>query len=198
MLSNRLAQLFVSVAEEEVGADELSAVLTKSGLPRTATEKKTIKNLDGPGAAGLYAALQHALRLYYGRGSRGLLLRIGRAMWKRMVAQANIIEKAELEIARRLPVPARRRRVLDFLAQRLSEGGGSASVRLLGIDLMLTDSSSAAAMRPSSDRPVCFVTAGLIQEALLWATGQEVDVDEIACRAAGSPACEFKISFGGK
>jgi predicted hydrocarbon binding protein len=41
------------------------------------------------------------------------------------------------------------------------------------------------------------MTLGMIRECLFWAVGSEHDIEEIACRALGAKACEFKISFGG-
>jgi predicted hydrocarbon binding protein len=198
IISSRFIQLFVTLAAEEIGAQELPLVLTEVDLQPSALERAALVRLDGAQAAELYAALQRGLWSYYGRGAHGASLRIGRKVWERMVAQANFMEKAELEIVRRLPVPARRRRVLELLAERLRESGGAASVHLLDIDLLLVHNSSAAAFGHPSGKPVCFVTVGMIQGALFWATGQEADVEEIACMAAGAPACEFKTTFGGK
>ena len=112
------------------------------------------------------------------------------------MAQANFLEKAQLEIVRRLPVPARRRRVLELVADTLREGGGAASVHTLDLDLLLVDHSAAATINQTSADPICFVTLGLIQGALFWAAGQEADMEEIACKAVGAPACEFKIKLG--
>jgi len=73
---------------------------------------------------------------------------------------------------------------------------GSTSVHLLDIDLLLVDRGSAATQGQSHDEPICYVTLGLIQGALFWATGIEVNVTEMNCRAMGAPACEFKIKIG--
>ena len=78
----------------------------------------------------------------------------------------------------------------------LREGGGAASVHTLDLDLLLVDHSAAATLNQTSAEPICFVTLGLIQGALFWAAGQEADMEEIACKAAGAPACEFKIKPG--
>ena len=196
MLSNSLVQLFVDCAVQEVGADELQAILTEAQLPPAAIERAHLVQLDGVEAARLYASIQQALRLYYGRGARGTLLRIGAGMWNRKVEHSNLLEKAELEIVRRLPVPARRRRVLELLAGAMQEGGGSASVHSLDLDLVLVDHSGAATVNQTSSEPICFVTLGLIQAALFWAAGQEADMEEIACKAIGAPACEFRIKPG--
>jgi len=198
VLSNRLAQLFIESAIQEVGADKLPLILAENHLAPSLLDRGPHVKLAGSDAARGYASLQQALCLFYGHGARGILIRIGAGMWIRMIAQAGFREKAELEIARRLPVPARRRRMLELLAGYLREGGGAASVHTLDLDLLLVDHSAAATVNQTSAEPICFVTLGLIQEALFWATGQEVDVEEIACKAAGAPACEFKIKLGGK
>ncbi len=199
MLSNRLFRFFVDSATQEVGADNFPSILAEdhlSPLMPAMTDKTQLARLDGAETAVLYASLQQALRQYYGRGARGILLRIGEGMWGRMMAQANLLEKAELEIVRRLPVPARRRRILELLADTLRESGGAASLHTLDMDLLLVDHSSAATLNQVSVEPICFVTLGLIQGALFWATGQEADMEEIACKAAGAPVCEFKIKLG--
>jgi predicted hydrocarbon binding protein len=198
-LSNRLFRFFVDSATQEVGADKFPSILAEdhlSPLMPALTDKVYLAHLDGVEAAVLYASLQQALRQYYGRGARGILLRIGEGMWSRMMAQANLLEKAEMEIVRRLPVPARRRRILELLADTLRNSGGAVSVHTLDMDLLLVDHSAAATQNQTSTDPICFVTRGLIQAALFWATGQEADMEEIACKAAGAPACEFKIKLG--
>jgi predicted hydrocarbon binding protein len=196
MLSNRLVRFFMDSATREVGADKLPTILAENRLSPLMIEKTQLERLAGVDAAVLYASLQQALRLFYGRGARGLLLRIGEGMWDRLIAHANLMEKAELGIIRRLPVPARRRRMVDLLAHTLQEGGGAATVHTLDLDLLLVDHSSAATLNQTSAEPICFVTLGLIQGALFWASGQEADMEEIACKAVGAPACEFKIKLG--
>lgn len=196
-LSGRLLQQFVAAAAQEVGAEKLALVLADANLPAARLEREKMGRMDGRAAAELYASLQQALRTYYGRGARGLLLRIGRGLWQKMIEQASLLEKAELQIARRLPVPARRRRVLEFVAGRLREAGGSASVHLLDVDLLLVDRAGAAACGQADDAPICHVTLGMIQGAMSWAVGREADVEEAACKASGAAACEFKIKFGG-
>jgi len=197
VISSRLVQQFVAATVEEVGVEKLALVLADVNLSPSAIEPENLGGMDNRAAAELYARLQQALRMYYGRGARGILLRIGRGLWQRMVAQASLREKAELQIVRRLPVPARRRRVLEFVAERLRDPGGSSSVHLLDVDLLLVDRSGAAACGQADDEPICYVTLGIIQGALFWAVGREVDVEEVACKATGAPACEFKIKFGG-
>jgi len=197
VISSRLVGQFVAATAEEVGAEKLALVLADVNLSSSAIELENLSQMDGRAAADLYARLQKALRTYYGRGARGILLRIGRRLWQKMAAQASLREKAELQIVRRLPVPARRRRVLEFVAEHLCDASGSASVYLLDVDLLLVDRSGAATCGQSDGEPICYVTLGMIQGALFWAVGREVDVEEVACKATGAPACEFKVKSGG-
>jgi predicted hydrocarbon binding protein len=193
VISIRLVKAFIAAAVNETGVHNLPSVLEKTGLM-----PEDLEQVSAASAADVYARFQQALRLFYGRGARGMLLRIGRNTWNQLMAQASLKERADLEIARRLPVPARRRRMLELVAARLQEGGGSASVHTLDIDLLLVDRGGAAAVGQKENEPICHVTLGLVQEALFWATGQDADVDEIKCKAVESPACEFKIKFGGR
>lgn len=193
VISTRMAQYLAEAAIQEVGLNKMPSVLAMVHLTTAGLEKDAIAKLSATEAARLYASIQQALRLFYGRGARGVLTRMGRLIWEQMTTQATFREKAELEVARWLPVPARRRRVLDLVAERLREGGGDTSVHTLDLDLLLVDRSGAATVNQEAAEPICTVTMGMIREALFWATGQEVDVEEIACKAAGAPACEFKI-----
>ena len=44
-----------------------------------------------------------------------------------------------------------------------------------------------------SSKPVCHLTVGFIHEALQWATGKDVQVNEIDCIAKGDAFCRFSI-----
>lgn len=187
---------FVELARREVGPEKLRLVLTEVQLSPAMLEEASLASVDASGAADLYARLQQALRLFYGRGARGSLIRIGHGLWERIAAGTSFLERAELRVLRSLPAPARPRRALEVVASRLREGGGTVSIHCLDMDLMLADHSSAATLGQSSSVPICFVMQGLIQGALAWALGREIDVEEISCRAMGQPACEFRIFLG--
>ncbi|MBN2387028.1 MAG: 4-vinyl reductase [Anaerolineales bacterium] len=197
VFSKDLLDSFVEVLIREVGVEKLPMVLARCDLSPGMIARGSMEALDGAGAADLYARLQQALRLFYGRGARGILMRIGYGMWEGVTARTSLLTRAELRVIRSLPFPARPRRALEAVVGRLREGGGLASVRRIDLDLLLVDHSSAATLGQVGDEPICLVTLGMIQGALVWATGQEADVEEISCRAMGASACEFKIKSGG-
>jgi len=43
--------------------------------------------------------------------------------------------------------------------------------------------------------PICFAEVGLEEGMIQWATGKRYPVEEIACRAAGSEKCIFRIAI---
>ncbi|MBM3153059.1 MAG: hypothetical protein FJZ96_12805 [Chloroflexi bacterium] len=189
---------FLDLAQEEVGKGVLEKVLGKSGAPSSALDPASLAALDSHRAAQIYIDMQQAIRNYFGRGARGSLLRIGRGLWQRKLEQSNFIQNAHYGILKILPLPYRCQKVLELVAKILHPGLEGTSVHLLDVDLLLVDRLGADSGSFPSDEPACFVTLGLIQAALAWATGMEMDVEEIACQSMGAQACEFKVALAGR
>jgi predicted hydrocarbon binding protein len=146
-------------------------------------------------SAKIYAALQTALRAYYGRGARGSLLRVGQRLWSLLLDDSALGGKTQAALIKRLPLPTRRpKSILEWLARMIENKSGDITVHTLDLDLLFVDHASPAAEGQSTSRPICFVTQGLIRESLSWATGQGFDVEEISCKAMGKDRCEFRIT----
>jgi predicted hydrocarbon binding protein len=114
-------------------------------------------------------------------------------LWARLLESASISEKTMAQFIRTLPPAMRRKAALELLAHFMREKPTDATIHTLDLDLMLVDHASAATTGQTEARPVCYVTLGLIQENLFWATARDHDIDEVSCRAAGGDDCEFKI-----
>jgi predicted hydrocarbon binding protein len=71
------------------------------------------------------------------------------------------------------------------------------TVHTLDQDLLLSDRVSPGTLDQSEAHPICYVTLGMVQACLRWATGMEYDIEETSCRAVGEETCEFRISIGG-
>lgn len=192
----RVMSRFVETLSAEIGHETLSAVLSKAGLPEEWARAAHFTGLDNTQAAQAYSRLQAALRSYYGRGARGILLRIGAKLWNRLLDDAGFGLKAQAAVIRKLPKTMRRKPALELLARFLSVASGSVAVHTQDLDLLFVDQTSPATIDQSDDAPICFVTFGLIRECLFWANGQEHDIEERACRALGARQCEFKITIG--
>ena len=195
-LSPRLMNRFVETLSKEVGSDTYHAVLSNSGLSRDWQKPEFFLAFDSTQTAEAYAKLQSALRTYYGRGARGILLRIGSKLWEPMLNDASFASKAQATLIRGFPKPLKRKPALELLASTLGAGRGDVTVHTLDLDLLLVDHSSPTTLGQKENSPVCFVTLGLIRECLYWATGDEHDIEELVCKAAGSHQCEFKITIG--
>ncbi|MBK8783412.1 MAG: hypothetical protein IPO22_16770 [Anaerolineales bacterium] len=188
---------FVDMLSTEIGHETVTAVLSKAGLPKEWAHPSHFIALDEARIAQAYSTLQAAIRTYYGRGARGILMRIGAKLWQGLLNDASFGIKAQAALIRGLPKSARRKPALELLARILSAANGSITVHTQDLDLLLVDQASATALNQSDNAPVCFVTFGLIRECLYWADGQEHDIEERACRAMGAHQCEFKITIGG-
>jgi len=196
-LSTRFLHQFVQTTAAELGQDNLSTVLMKAGLPSDWGTPSHLDSLDDAVAAEAYAGLQNAMRTYYGRGARGILMRVGSKLWDCLLSEASLPLKAQARVLRGLPLNARRKAALELLANLLSAKKGNVTVHTLDLDLLLADHASPGTLEQTESEHICYVTLGLLRECLFWATGQEHDIAETSCRARGEDTCEFKITIGG-
>ena len=192
--SPRLFRAFAQTLTTELSGDKLPIVLETVGLAPHLTDPKAGANMDASACAQAYADIQKALRAYYGRGARGILQRVGTQLWHRLLADAPLTVKPQIAITRGLATKENPKPALDLVAKLFSTQSGDLTVHTLDRDLLLVDHPSHAAAGQHDDEPICWVTMGMMREALHWATGREYDVTEISCRALGAKQCEFKVT----
>ena len=196
-LSSRFLHQFVDTIASELGQDNLSIVFEKAGLPSDWSDPVRWESQSRTTPIESYARLQKAMRTYYGRGARGILIRVGGKLWYRLLDDAPLSLKAQSRVLFGLPANARRKPALELLARLISDQRGDVTVHTLDLDLLLADKVSPSTLGQSESEHICFVTLGLLRESLFWAVGQEHDIEETSCRANGEDACEFKITIGG-
>lgn len=196
-LSNHFLHQFVDTIASELGQENLSIVLGKAGLPSDWSDPVRWESLTRTTPIEAYAGLQNAMRIYYGRGARGILIRVGGNLWKRLLDDASLALKAQSRLLFGLPLNARRKSALELLAKLLGDKRGDVTVHTLDLDLLLVDKTSPSTLGQNENECICYVTLGLLRECLYWATGREHDIEETSCRAKGEEACEFKVSIGG-
>jgi predicted hydrocarbon binding protein len=194
--SSRILKRFAETIALELGADQFNGMLTMANLPVEWKNPDVYVSMDPGDAAHVYAALQTAMRTYFGRGARGVLLRVGQRLWHQLLDDAALGIKAQAAVVKRLPLASRRKPTLELLAKFIGAQAGDITVHTLDLDLLLVDQASPAAHNQKEARPICFVTQGLIRESLFWATGKSYDVEEIHCQAMGEHTCEFKVTGG--
>ncbi|GAB4431842.1 MAG: hypothetical protein Kow002_20000 [Anaerolineales bacterium] len=196
-VNSAFISLFCQALIGQLGQDNLAAVLEKASLPPGWAQPESFQTMNLFEAARAYAGLQQAMRTYYGRGARGVLMRVGSNMWQPLLKNASLGRKVQTALIRRLPLEARRKPTLEMLADFLSVNKGDVTVHTLDLNLLLADHISPGTIDITDDERICFVTQGLIREALFWATGFEHDITETSCRALGEEACEFTITVQG-
>ncbi|MBI5297503.1 MAG: hypothetical protein HY869_18645 [Chloroflexi bacterium] len=196
LLPARVMHRFVETLASSLGVDTFAAVLEKAGLPPEWAHPEHFGPLDDARAAEVYARLQAALRTYYGRGARGILMRIGAKLWGTLLNEAPFAIKTQAPLVRRLPLGLRRKAALDLLARLLSAKENDLTVHTLDRNLLFVDHAAPTALGQSESAPTCYVTLGLLRETLFWAVGEEHDIEEITCRATGAADCKFKITIG--
>lgn len=196
IFSSRTLSRFVESISMELGTGQFDAMLALSKLPPQWVGPHVFLKMDAIESAKAYSSLQGAMRTYFGRGARGVLLRVGQRLWDYIVDDAGLGARAQAAIIKRLPLNARRKPTLELLARLLGAIPGDITVHTLDLDLLLIDHASPVTAGYESASPICFVTQGLIRESLFWATGQNYDVEETSCKACGANTCEFKIIVG--
>ena len=194
--SSRILRRFAETVAAELGADQFSAMLALANLPSEWKKPDTFPKMSPVDSAHVYAALQSAMRIYFGRGARGVLLRVGQRLWNHLLEDAALGGKAQAVVIKRLPLATRRKPTLELLAKFLGTQPGDITLHTLDLDLLLVDHASPSTHDQHDSSPICFVTQGLIHESLFWATGKGYDVEEISCKATGANTCEFKITLG--
>jgi len=193
---NRVLRRFVETIAVELGADQFKAMLSLSKLPADWAKPDTFSKTDPVESAKTYASLQAAMRTYYGRGARGVLVRVGERLWNHLLNDAAFGGKAQAVVIKRLPLSTRRKPTLELLGKFIGSDSGDVTVHTLDLDLLLADHTSPNADGQSASAPICYVTHGMIRESLFWATGLSYDVEETSCKAMGEDACEFTITGG--
>ena len=194
--SNRILRRFVETVAVELGADQFHAMLALSELPPELAKPQTFQKMNPIKSAETYATLQAAMRAYFGRGARGVLLRVGQRMWNFLLEDAALGGKAQAALIKRLPLSRRRKAILELLGRLIGAQPDDLTVHSMDLDLLVVDHVSPAAEGQRAARPICFVTQGLIRESLFWATGQNLDIEETSCKATGQDTCEFKVVTG--
>jgi hypothetical protein len=196
VFSSRILSRFVESTSMELGTGQFDAMLALSKLPSQWVRPHIFLKMDAIESAKAYASLQAAMRTYFGRGARGVLLRVGQRLWDHVLDGAGLGAKAQAALIKRLPLKSRRKPTLELLARLLSATPGDITIHTLDLDLLFADHVSPTTSGYSATSPICFVTQGLIRESLFWATGGNYDVEETSCKGCGQNSCEFKINIG--
>src|SRR5215216_2080966 len=184
MIINSLVRQALTSAQEVMGDNGLNAVLRTSGLERFIGNFPP-NNLEPSIQASQYAKLNEAIEQFYGRGGKGMLRRIGKASFQYGVREQSSLLGVAGVALKLLPEKQRIKFILNGLADALKKSNPdvNAWVDESGEKIAYIESTCGICYGRESATPLCYLYAGSITEAVLWATGKEFAVTETHCLA---------------
>jgi hypothetical protein len=192
---NRMTRIFLQAMEEIMGKNGLNAVLNMAKLSYL-IDNYPPDNLEKEFDFAAFTALNAALEEMYGpRGGRGLALRGGRASFARGLQGFGAMAGVGDLAFRVLPLGAKLKMGLPAVAGIFTQVSDQISrVEEKGDHFDYFIDRCPLCWTRKTDKPVCHVSTGVLQEALRWVSGgKEFRVDETACIAMGDKSCVFAV-----
>jgi hypothetical protein len=192
---NKIGRIYLAAMEEVMGRNGLNALLNLTGL-RQYIQDFPPDNLEREFDFSDFSNLNKGLDDIYGpRGGRGLALRGGRATFARGLKGFGALAGVGDLAFKVLPLSTKVKIGLPAMARVFSQFSDQIT-RVEAFDdhyIYYIDRCPVCYGR-ESDKQICYVAVGLLQEGLRWVSGGlEFRVEELDCIAIGAPACTFKI-----
>lgn len=184
---NKFARITIEALEEVMGKNGLNAILNLAGLSELINNYPP-DNLEKQFDFAYFTALCVALEDMYGpRGGRGLALRAGRATFADALRGFGALAGVGDLAFKVLPMAAKLKIGLPAMANIFTQFSDQISnVRDEGDKYIYTLERCPMCWNRKTDRPVCYVGQGLLQEGLRWVSGgHEFKVDLATCIAKG-------------
>jgi len=194
MMANATLRTLLEAIEEVMGKNGTKVVLNAGGLQRFVDNYPPNNTLLEASFAD-YAAAEQAVEDFYGRrGARAMLVRIGRATFHyTLQEQPAILGLAGIAL-KALPMKARMKLVLENVTRAANRDVNQpAHMRDEPDAFYFVTEICPCHWRPKHETPPDFVTVGVLQEAMLWATGKNFRVEEVASVSTGASACVYRI-----
>jgi predicted hydrocarbon binding protein len=194
--ANKFARIALEAYEEIMGKNGLNAILNLAGLSRL-IDNYPPDNLGREFDFADFTAIHVALDEMYGpRGGRGLALRAGRATFNDALRTFGALAGVGDLAFKVLPLQTKLRIILIAFAKIFSQVSDQLStVDETENELIWTIHRCPICWgRHDVDKPVCYISTGLLQAMLMWVSGGlEFRVNESKCVAVGDEVCEFVI-----
>lgn len=182
---------------DNLGEKSLRMLCTQAGLQRYYSGGELPPADDTPSLtvdelSGLFAA---AYRIFGDRGMRPILLRSGRSSAQHFRETNPMLIALAGAAFKVLPTDARIKLILTRsakLAEEMLHAPHRAYDTPEGYFVEVRACPYCAGTQ--SQQHICYFPVGFYGDMLRWATGANYTVSEVACMAAGAPACLFQIS----
>ena len=194
---NKIARIILEALEDVMGKNGLNAILNLAHLPHL-IDNLPPDNLDKAFDFAYVSAINLALEEMYGpRGGRGLALRAGRAAFAEGLRNFGALAGVGDLAFKVLPLKAKLRIGLPAMAKIFSQVSDQiTTVEEKEHEYIYTIHRCPVCWgrQGTTDKPVCYMAVGLLQEGLKWVSGgNEFRVNESKCVAKGDEVCEFVI-----
>lgn len=193
---NKFARITIQAMEEVMGTNGLNAILNAAGLKEVIGNYPP-DNLEKGFDFADYTALNVALEDMYGaRGGRALALRAGRATFAEALRGFGALAGVSDLAFKVLPMNAKLRIGVPAMANIFNQFSDQVSkVHEEGTDrIIYTLERCPMCWGRKTDKPVCHVGQGLLQEGLRWVSGgREFKVEMTTCIAMGSDMGRYVI-----
>jgi len=191
------AESYLQVTVDLMGRHGAEAVLRRSGLARWIGRPQGSLAGEALAFSDASAWLRGLEETLGPRGARGLGRRMGASAFDRVLRPSGVVAAMRDPAFQALPVDRRLRAGLYSLARVL---GSWTSARLTtredGEGLLLRSEPCPDCTGRQGTAPVCAAMVGLLSAAVTWiAVEASARWEEIACRAGGAPACEFRLRW---
>jgi predicted hydrocarbon binding protein len=194
--ANKIALISIKALEDVMGKNGMNAILNLAHLP-SLIDNYPPDNLEREFNFADFSALNLALEEMYGpRGGRGLALRAGRAAFADSLRNFGALAGVGDLAFKILPLQTKIKIGIPAMARIFSQISDQYStVQERENEYIYTIHRCPVCWgRKGSDKPVCFMAVGLLQEGLKWVSGgHEFRVNESRCVAMGDEVCEFVI-----
>ena len=197
-LANKAFRVILLAVEDVVGKHGTATVLRQANLPQY-IDYCPPSNMERGGHRLEYLSrINRALFDIYGRrGARAILQRSGRSRAADAIAENGVLANATKLAVKLLPRRTKVKLVLDTVAREYGEQLGTpVKIEDDGEFFYWQDSHCGSCMGWQSEQPVCFTNVGFVHGLVAWILdSDECKVEEIECRAAGAPACKYRVSL---
>jgi bacteriochlorophyll 4-vinyl reductase len=192
--TNALMRQALLAIGEVMGEQGLKVVLRQAGLERY-VDALPPNDLEQDTPTVEYAALNQAVEEFYGRASKGMLQRIGRASFRYGVEEQATLMGVAGTALKLMPQKTRIKFILTQTAKSLMSVNEDTYIEVQETPegFVFADFTCGVCCCRNAEQPTCHLYVGSISEAVKWATGHDHEVREIECRAMGAEACRFLV-----
>jgi predicted hydrocarbon binding protein len=187
--------------EDAMGKQVLETILSENGLAQFIDNYPPEKmRLSQKITVGDYANLSTGLMKFYGQTGISEVIRLGRTSAKPALEnQGKLFNMAARTALKLLPVSLQIKTVLEGIQtdlEKIYKPNYVVGVRIedRGKSWAYIDDCCALCAGKEADVPICWNWVGTLEESLQWLTGKEFEIEQVECRAMGTPACVWEVN----